>query len=136
MRIRPHHIRAALRGFLELLENSNDRSSLALLEMWLGQLAFLQHFVGKMTEHAQGEDTAPAHAPTRWRALVIEQFPPLGEAGIPADDLAEIAAEISTCLQCWEQQGEQIGLWHFQIGYQLRWGTRLRNLQGYLHNIP
>lgn len=135
MKVRPHHIRAALRGFLELLESTNDRSSLALLEMWLGQLAFIQHFVGDMTEQAQGENSPQAHDQTRWRMLIIEQFPRLGETGIPADDLAEIAAELSACLQCWEQDGEQAGLWRFKSGYQVRWGKRLRDLQIYLHNI-
>ena len=145
-------IRAALLGFLELLETADEHTSIALLELWLGQLAFLQHFISDVPEHGEASFVQPAHNDGRWRKLIAERFPTLGHYDIPAalptptgqsemlvadsvDDLADIAGEISECLRRWEHLGEEHALCYFRSGYQHGWGMRLRNLQGYLHDL-
>jgi len=150
-RINHQVIRRALFGFLELLESVDKQANIEILELWLGQLAFLQHFIGDIPE-ADSEYSASAHDYARWKKLIGEQFPGLGYYNIPAalpvqigaseipvgdsiDDLAEIAVEISECLQRWEHAGENNALWHLRFRYQAHWGTRLRNLQTYLYNL-
>lgn len=131
MNVTPRHIRSALLGFLELLE-SPDRQSLELLEMWLGQLAFLQHFIGEVSM----DENAPSFPLVRnhsyWTKTAGEHFPSL--TGQPLDNLAEIAVEICVCLQHWESVSEEQALWYYQSSYQTKWGIRLRSLQSYLHN--
>jgi hypothetical protein len=145
-------IRAALRGFLEMLENVDNPESVEMLEMWLGELAFLQHFVGEV----KGEDNKylgpPVQDQARWQKLIGEQFPALGHYNVPmtnaaqtissglltrdaATDLADIASEISECLHRWENVGENHALWYLQCSYQEHWETHLRNLQIYLHDL-
>jgi hypothetical protein len=133
MKIEHQDIRLALLGFLELLENAEDQQpKIETLELWLGQLAFLQHFIGDIPD-----DNASLTLPTRddahWRKLIGENFPGFGSS---VDDLAEIAVEISECVQRWEHAGENSALWYFKVGYQAHWGIHLRNLQTYLHNLP
>jgi len=145
-------IRAALSGFLELLETADEYTSIALLELWLGQLAFLQHFVSDVPENESAFFIQPAGDDGRWRRLIAERFPMLGCYDLPVvlststgqpeavasdsvDDLAQIAREISESLRRWENLGEEHALCYFRSGYQRHWGTRLRNLQGYLHDL-
>ena len=150
--IKRQTIRAALRGFLELLETADEYTSIALLELWLGQLAFLQHFISDVPEDARASFIAPAHDDGSWRRLIVERFPMLGCYDLPAafstptgqpealigdsvNDLAGIAAEITETLRRWEQIGEEHALCYFRSGYQRHWEMRLRNLQGYLHDL-
>lgn len=150
MEIDRQDIRLALRGFLELLESADQQAKIETLELWLGQLAFLQHFI----EDIPPEDTLsalPARDTAHWTKLIATHFPSLGNynptisaetsdfdlsTGSSVDDLAEIAAEISECVQRWEIYGENHALWYFRAGYQTHWEKRLRNLQRYLHNRP
>lgn len=150
MEIDRQDIRLALRGFLELLESADQQAKIETLELWLGQLAFLQHFV----EDIPSDDKLPA-LPVRdaayWTKLIATHFPSLGNyntmisaetgdfdlsTGNAIDDLAEIAAEISECVQRWNIYGENQALWYFRVGYQMHWEKRLRNLQRYLYNRP
>ena len=150
MEIDQQDIRLALRGFLELLESADQQAKIETLELWLGQLAFLQHFI----ENIPPDDklpTLPARDTAYWAKLIATHFPTLGNynitvsaetdafdlsTGNAVDDLAEIAAEISECIQRWESYGENHALWYFRVGYQTHWEKRLRNLQHYLHNRP
>ena len=133
MKIEHQDIRAALCGFLELLESTDKQASLELLELWLGQLAFLQHFAG---DHAADEPVLVApHRNTRyWNALIEEQFAGLG-AVTPVADLAEIAEEIAECLRRWENTNADHALWYFRASYRAHWGKHLRNLQAHLHQL-
>jgi hypothetical protein len=152
MKIDRQDIHAALLGFLELLENTDKQASLEILELWLGQLAFLQHFVGNILDDGREYAASMDRDHARWRKLLGEQFPGLGSydiptaisaqisasetaAGDPVGDLAEIAAEISECVKRWENAGEEDALWYFRSSYQVHWGTRVRNLQIYLHHF-
>jgi hypothetical protein len=142
MKIDHQIIHLALRGFLELLESTDKQATIETLELWLGQLTFLQHFIGDVPD-AEGEYSAPTvRDDAHWRKLIGEQFPGLGDEnlprgiGNPVDDLAYIAREISECIQRWEKSGENNALWYFRFSYQAHWGTHLKNLQTYLHHLP
>lgn len=146
-------IRAALRGFLELLESTDKHANVELLELWLGQLAFIQHFIGDVHYEDSKSSPPPARDYARWRKLIAEQFPVLGYYSIPGavplqmaaseisigdalDDLAEIAGEVVECVWRWENNGENDALWYLRFSYQAHWGTHLRNLQAYIQNLP
>lgn len=151
MKINRQDIRAALRGFLELLESTDKQASIELLELWLGQLVFLQHFVGEIEAEADDSAYKPTRDYTYWKRLIAEQFTSLGYYNIPptaplptsvselvgdaVDDLADIALDISECLQRWENLGEENALWYFRFSYETHWGTHLRNLEIYLHSL-
>jgi hypothetical protein len=145
-------IRAALRGFLELLESTDKHANVELLELWLGQLAFIQHFIGDVQEDGKSSPP-PVRDYTHWRKLIAEQFPVLGYYSIPdaiplqtsasgisvgdaVDNLVEITAEIAECVWRWENNGENDALWYLRFSYQTHWGTQLRHLQAYIHNLP
>ncbi len=148
MEIDRQDIRLALRGFLEMLESADQQAKLETLELWLGQLAFLQHFI----EDVPSDDKLPALSSSdtaHWVKMIAAHFPGLGkynnlaETGDFAlsednavDDLAEIAAEIFECAQRWDRYGENHALWYFRVGYQTHWEKLLRNLQRYLQNRP
>jgi len=152
MEIDRQDIRLALRGFLELLESADQQAKIETLELWLGQLAFLQHFI----DDVPADDNASAllaHDSTHWKKLITTHFPTLGEYSHPSaisakadglnlpkgnavDDLAEIAAEIFECVQRWDRYGENDALWYFRVGYQTHWERHLRSLQHYLQNRP
>ncbi len=142
MKVEPQDIRAALRGFLELLESTDRQVSIELLELWLGQLAFLQHFVDQCVTDCDLL-LEPLHNHAYWRKRIAEKFPAFGAYDIsatdlaqlasPLDDLTEIAVEIAECLHRWDVAGDSAALWYFQFRYQSHWGMRLQNLQAYLH---
>lgn len=144
MKIEQQDIRAALCGFLELLESTDKQASTELLELWLGQLAFLQHFAGDFTGDSQ-VFVQPLHDHVRWRNLIVEQFAELGHYKLPAaahthtddpvDDLARIAEAVSECLRRWEHTDGNHALWYFRVSYQDYWGTHLRSLQAHLHHL-
>ncbi len=152
-RINHQVIRRALLGFLELLESTDKQASIEILELWLGQLAFLQHFIGDIPDAGSEYSKLLAGDLMRWRKLIGEQFPGLGDYNLPAavseqagaseilignpvNDLADIAGEISECLRRWENIGENNALWYLRFGYQAHWGAHLRDLQTYLHDLP
>ncbi len=148
MEIDRQDIRLALRGFLELLESADQQAKIETLELWLGQLAFLQHFIDDIPANDKLFDL-PAHDTAHWMKLIATHFPSLGNdipatisgdfdlsTGNAVEDLAEIAAEIFECVQRWEIYGENHALWYFKVGYQTHWERRLRNLQRYLHHRP
>lgn len=145
MKIERQDIRAALLGFLELLESTDKQASIEILELWLGQLAFLQHFVDDIADDENHISVRPANEYARWRDILEMKFPTWGYYDIPTthpsqigdaiDDLVDIASEVSECLRRWEQAGSDEALWYFKFSYQRHWGAHLRNLQTYLHNL-
>lgn len=147
-------IHAALRGFLELLESTDKQANVELLELWLGQLAFIQHFIGDVSsDESEYLASPPAREYARSRKLAAEQFPVLGYYSVPdaiplqiipteipigdaVDDLAEIIEEVAECLRRWENNGESEALWYLRFSYQAHWGAHVRNLQAYIQNLP
>lgn len=50
-----------------------------------------------------------------------------------ADDLADIAGDLSDVLWYWEQGRQADAIWAFRFGYQSHWGRHLNGLRLYLH---
>lgn len=104
--------------------------------------------------HADPPETplADADAPRREyaavRSTIAERFAHLGLyraagtspddeflVGDAIDDLTDIAIDLSEVIWLWEHAGAATALWQLRFGFESHWGSHLRSLQWYLHEL-
>ncbi len=141
-------LRDTIREFLDLVENSSDSApeNERALSFLLDQLG--------MATHA-AKPTAPltdSNAPEReykvLRERIVSRFPNYGlyrEAGTEPDDeflvgdaiddLTDIAIDLSEVEWLWDNAGETDAMWQFHFGFESHWGSHLRGLQWYVHEL-
>ena len=91
---------------------------------------------------------APRLDPKKLRAQVAARFPNYGLYRAPGvepedefllgdaiDDLGDIAIDLAEVAWLWENAGESAALWQFFFGFESHWGSHLRNLQWYVHEM-
>ncbi len=55
--------------------------------------------------------------------------------GDAIDDLTDIALDLSAVAWLWEHAGESDALWEFHRSFETHWGSHLRALQVYVHEL-
>ncbi len=141
-------IRTAIRDFLDLVEGTSgstteNEQALVLL---LDRLALVTH--APEPSDAGSDVEAPRHAYEAMHAQVVARFPRYGlyRAGSPEpddvflvgdaiDDIADIAIDLSEVAWLWDRVGEVEALWLFHFGFTHHWGSHLRSLQWYVHEM-
>jgi hypothetical protein len=145
-------IRAAIEGFINLLENglNDEQANIHALELNLDNLALAYHFAEVVFEDYDSEASSPDY--NQLKHLAISRFPgfgyynepkniteKIGEADIligdALDDIADITRDLYEVLWYWENESEKVALWKFCFGYEHHWGAHLRSLQSYLYAV-
>ena len=143
-------IKAAIRGFLSLLEDDDLTVSQAedRLPRLLDQLALAQAHLNYVHD-AREHPAAPGMDYQQLRQRVADRFPNYGYyntaehvttnigqsgtiVGDAIDDLADIARDLYAVEWCWLNNGEADALWHFEQDFRHHWRRHLRGLQLYL----
>ncbi|MHC4247933.1 MAG: DUF5063 domain-containing protein [Planctomycetota bacterium] len=141
-------LRDAICSFLDLVECStssapeNERN----LGFILDQLALATH--GEKPTGEVTDSQAPSRNYDEIRAQVASRFPNYGLyraagtepddeflVGDAIDDIADIAGDLSEVRWLWENAGETDALWQFHFTFKLHWGSHLRGLQWYIHEL-
>ncbi len=145
-------IRAAIEGFIDLLENglNDEQANIRALELNLDKLALAYHLIEVAFEDYASE--APSQNYNQLKHLAIGRFPGFGYYNEPKnitekigeteiligdalDDIADIAMDLYEVLWYWENEGKKVALWKFCFGYEHHWGAHLRSLQSYLYAV-
>lgn len=139
---------ATIQRYLDLVERSsasaaqNERALGTLLD----QLALATHAAGPTAPDTDRE--APRREYEAVREAVAPRFPNCGLyrsagtepndeflVGDAIDDITDIALDLSDVLWLWEHAGEADALWQFHFDFRTHWGSHLRGLQCYLHEL-
>ena len=146
-------IKQTIDEFLSLVENGcgspekNENRHKFLLD----KLAFAQHFA-KFEFDSKDYPDAPRREHKEMMNLVGTRFPscrgdyytvlnPVNNVGVDkpeygigwtADDLADIAHDLSETKWRWENNSPEDGLWFFTFSFESHWAEHLRNFQIYL----
>ena len=141
-------LRATIQRYLDLVERSSasatqNKRTLGLL---LDQLALATHASGPTVRATDRE--APRREYNAIRAEVGLRFPSYGLyrsagtepddeflVGDAIDDITDIAMDLSGVLWLWENVGEADALWQFHFDFGAHWGSHLRGLQWYVHEL-
>jgi hypothetical protein len=141
-------LRGTIQRYVDLVERS--RASIAeneqALRLLLDQLALATHISGP-TDPATDRE-APRREYKAVRAEVAPRFPNYGLyrlagtepddsflVGDAIDDITDIALDLSRVLWLWENSGEADAMWDFHFNFRTHWGSHLRGLQWYLHEL-
>ncbi len=141
-------LKTTIQRYLDLVERSsasaaeNERA----LGLLLDQLALATHASGPSAPATDWE--APSREYSAVRADVAPRFPNYGlyrAAGTEPhddflvadaiDDIADIAMDLSGVLWLWENVGETDAVWQFHFDFGSHWGSHLRGLQWYVHEL-
>ena len=141
-------LKTTIQRYLDLVERSsasaaeNERALGRLLD----QLALATHAPGPSAPATERE--APGREYNAMRAEIAPRFPNYGlyrAAGTEPDDkflvndaiddITDIAMDLSGVLWLWENVGETDATWQFHFDFGSHWGSHLRGLQWYVHEI-
>ena len=141
-------IRDTVRKFLDLVERSstpvaeNERT----LKVLLDQLALASH--GTKPSAPVSNSEAPSREYDEIRTLIASRFPNYGLyraagtepndellAGDAIDDIYDIAIDLSEVKWLWDNIGEADAMWQFYFSFETHWGSHLRSLQWYVHEL-
>ena len=138
--------------FLESLKKEDSANSIESLMFSLDKLALSYFFLGEISDDEKEYDVPSNRDYPKWREIITKQYPNFGFYNIPStisknvgkaelrtgdaiDDLADIANELSDFVWRWENSSKENALCHFRYGYETHWGSHLRSLQMYLHDL-
>jgi hypothetical protein len=141
-------LRGTIRSFLDLVTSSSSsaQENEQTLPFLLDQLALATH--GTKPTGTVTDSEAPRREYDALRAQVILRFPNYGLyraagtepddeflVGDAIDDITDIAKDLSEVEWLWEKVGETDALWQFHFGFESHWGSHLRELQWYIHEL-
>ncbi len=141
-------LKGTIERYLDLVERSsasatqNERA----LGLLLDQLALATHTLGPTAPATDRE--APRREYSVVRAEVAPRFPNYGLyrsagtepddellVGDAIDDITDIAIDLSGTLWLWQNVGETDAMWQYHFDFSSHWGSHLRGLQWYIHEL-
>lgn len=141
-------MRVAIARLLDLIENGAQPECERLKALAAALDAFYCKFLQLSSESMPRLDYPKAHegkvfyatVKSRWPELVHYAWadPVAGENSVvlfadSADDLADIAAEISEAAWHWDHEGEAAAAWILRLGFCVHWGRHFFDLRSFLH---
>ena len=140
--------------FVELVEgkSSAQKKIIPLLVKNLDQLALAYHFIDIRVSNAKDYPDPLHHSYDQIRFIVTAQFSTFGFYNVPhdiatkicqthfmtgdaIDDLADIVLALKEILWRWQNTSIEDALWNYRFTFETHWGTHLRDLQRYVHDL-
>ena len=144
-----NELRNTIQGFLDLVEASSGstKDNERALALFLDRLALATH-ASEPSSSGDSDADAPPRDYHAVRAQVVSRFPQysfyqsgsleLNDEFLVGDaiaDTADVAIDLSEVAWLWDHVGEIEALWQFHFGFTHHWGSHLRSLQWYIHEL-